>query len=501
MHHFMITVKAVIITLLFFPFILCGQTESIHQYDISHFGKFIHNSQNINSSESIVDLNQNLFDKKTATVFGYLPYWEADNSIINRLRLDLLTYIACFGFEALPNGLGNAPSNWPWTNIFNAAHSNGVKLILSVYSFSSDTIHTILTDTTVQHLLFTDIESQINTFNLDGINIDFENLNDSDEGNNINVFMRKLSEYFHQRFPNFEVSFAAPPINWNNDWDFASLAQSCDYLFLMEYDYFGSWSDVTGPVAPIIGGAFNVNITRSIFQDYSEVINSAPEKLILGMPYYGARWETTNNIEGADVVRFIDSPRYRDAKVFLEGRELLWSAEYQNPWFQWQNTDTTWEQVWFDNDSSLSEKYDLALNNNLKGIGIWALNYDGELPELWDLMERKLVDTTTSVDEKILPAEIKLYQNYPNPFNPSTTIRFSIPARLEDSDIHRNDSRLITLKVFDILGRKIATLVNEKKVPGNYEIKFDAAKLASGIYFYRLSAGNFTSTKKMILLK
>lgn len=86
--------------------------------------------------------------------------------------------------------------------------------------------------------------------------------------------------------------------------------------------------------------------------------------------------------------------------------------------------------------------------------------------------------------------EFALYQNFPNPFNPVTTISYSIA----------NDG-LVTLKVFDILGIEIATLVNEYKTMGNYQTKFNAKEIPSGIYFYTLTAGKFTSTKKLILLK
>jgi hypothetical protein len=88
-----------------------------------------------------------------------------------------------------------------------------------------------------------------------------------------------------------------------------------------------------------------------------------------------------------------------------------------------------------------------------------------------------------------------LSQNYPNPFNPSTKIQYEIPEHV------RNDSRLVTLKVYDVLGNEIATLVNEVKQPGSYEVEFSGKLLTSGIYFYRLKAGNFVKTKKMILLK
>jgi hypothetical protein len=83
-----------------------------------------------------------------------------------------------------------------------------------------------------------------------------------------------------------------------------------------------------------------------------------------------------------------------------------------------------------------------------------------------------------------------LFQNYPNPFNPSTVIRYQIPVNV-----------FVTLKVYDVLGSKVATLVNEEKTAGSYEVIFDASGLSSGVYYYTLSTGNFVQTNKMLLLK
>lgn len=92
--------------------------------------------------------------------------------------------------------------------------------------------------------------------------------------------------------------------------------------------------------------------------------------------------------------------------------------------------------------------------------------------------------------ESEIPSDYKLGQNYPNPFNPNTTINFTIP-----------NSGLVTLKVYDVLGKEVATLVNGELLPGKYEYNFNAAGLSSGIYFYVLHAGDFIATKKMTLLK
>jgi hypothetical protein len=90
----------------------------------------------------------------------------------------------------------------------------------------------------------------------------------------------------------------------------------------------------------------------------------------------------------------------------------------------------------------------------------------------------------------VFPVVFKLKQNFPNPFNPNTTIGFDIPK-----------ASIVTLKVFNLLGQEVATLVNEKREAGNYQVEFDGSKLTSGVYYYRLQAGSFIETKKFILIR
>jgi hypothetical protein len=106
----------------------------------------------------------------------------------------------------------------------------------------------------------------------------------------------------------------------------------------------------------------------------------------------------------------------------------------------------------------------------------------------------KNLNVTVNVeDENVLPDKFSLEQNYPNPFNPSTKIQYAVGNR-----------QFVQLKVYDILGNEVATLVNKEKEPGYYEVDFNVGQtisLSSGVYFYRLQAGDFVETKKMILLR
>jgi hypothetical protein len=105
---------------------------------------------------------------------------------------------------------------------------------------------------------------------------------------------------------------------------------------------------------------------------------------------------------------------------------------------------------------------------------------------------RPLSEMITSVDNKYsnLPASFSLQQNYPNPFNPETVIGYWLPV-----------AGYVSLKVYDMLGREVATLVNEYKLAGNYSVQFNAGTFTSGVYFYRMESGSYTQTKKLIILK
>ena len=94
------------------------------------------------------------------------------------------------------------------------------------------------------------------------------------------------------------------------------------------------------------------------------------------------------------------------------------------------------------------------------------------------------------VGDEMLPAEFELSQNYPNPFNPATIIRYDLPLTTH-----------VMLKVFNVLGQEVATLMNDVEEAGHKSVQFDASRLSSGTYFYRLWAGGFTSVRKLLILK
>ena len=176
------------------------------------------------------------------------------------------------------------------------------------------------------------------------------------------------------------------------------------------------------------------------------------------------------------------------------------AAEINNSGFEVQRRETRagsqesfWKEVGYVVGSgTTTELRSYSFNDSNVPFGIYSyrlkqIDYDGSF-EYSNIIEVEIS----------LPAEFSLSQNYPNPFNPTTTIKYTIPGNVILSGAK---NLFVSLKVYDALANEIATLVNEEKSSGNFEIEFDGNNLSSGVYFYRMRAGNFTVTKKFMLLK
>ncbi|MBK7107169.1 MAG: T9SS type A sorting domain-containing protein [Ignavibacteriae bacterium] len=149
-----------------------------------------------------------------------------------------------------------------------------------------------------------------------------------------------------------------------------------------------------------------------------------------------------------------------------------------------------WVEYTLENSTNGNKELIIPENVNFISVDIKCSDYISGKVKVSGLFLAK--STTTDIEEQIeeIPNNFVLNQNYPNPFNPETKISYSLPK----------NSR-VAVKVYNILGSEIATLVNEKQNSGNYEITFNATNLASGVYFYSLNTDNFSLTKKMILLR
>ncbi len=226
----------------------------------------------------------------------------------------------------------------------------------------------------------------------------------------------------------------------------------------------------------------NTSSTRSIFFvdsliGYSLTIENV-RKTING----GLNWSTLNLFPWKYLRDIYANPR---GECFIVAAYDYGDASI----FKSQNSGEEWSELILENFSSgmygsiTFSDYDHGWVGFFHGM-IYRTTDAGKN---WSALSLGLTDIANETNGNI---DYNVSQNYPNPFNPSTTISFTIPS-----------SQMVELKIYDMLGREIAELINEYRQTGSYSAQFNASHLASGIYFYKLKAGNYVQTKKLILLK
>ncbi|MDZ7764613.1 MAG: glycosyl hydrolase family 18 protein [Melioribacteraceae bacterium] len=157
------------------------------------------------------------------SVFGFLPYWELDSA---NIRLDLLSHIAIFDFLLTEDGSLLDPPGWPvnWEPVITSAQSSGVKVLMTISNLpvggvDPDIVTNLINNESAQQLFFNDIKNTIDTYNLDGVILDFEALNIEDRGEPITNFTRELRDSLDVWFESKELSFATPAVNWESYWN------------------------------------------------------------------------------------------------------------------------------------------------------------------------------------------------------------------------------------------------------------------------------------------
>jgi spore germination protein YaaH len=443
--------------------------KGIHELQAEEFGKSAKRSiiaGKINAE--IIPLQNKSSKTLSKMVFGFLPYWEQSDGAHNNIQYDLLTHLACFDFRVQLDAAISTPPGWPWTTEINAAHAAGTKVIMTVVNFGgSDGADAVawelFTNSAKQNTFFANVKNLIQTYNLDGVNIDFEGMTSAHRGVELNTFMASLTAYIHHELPGKEVSFDGPAVNWGG-WIMDDLVNSVDYLIIMAYDYTSASSANSGPVAPLKHHtSWKRFVTRTVETGtYKVPTTNNPEKLVMAIPYYGQHWKTATNASESATSSHVKSTRYRDTSTEASTYGgWIWNADFEVPWYTW-NDGSDWNQIWADNEASLSKKYDLAIANNLGGVGIWALNYDGTRPELWDLISTKF-GSTASVDLN-LKEKISFY---PNPAK--NVINISNPENIE----------IAKIRVYTVLGKLIENVDLKKE-------SIDISDLANGVYLLKI---------------
>lgn len=345
-------------------------------------------------------------------VMGFLPYWRIED--MKYIRPELLSEINYFGLTVDSDGkiiqLTNATEADPGWHIWNSkdmkdfiskTHIMGANSSVTIISQKNSVIEAILTSPTTQITLISQIVNLIKQNHLDGINIDFEYLGEADEEykHQFTAFAKKLSETLKKQTPNTKLSLSILPLaaRSNDLFDFPRINPYFDHFIGMSYDYYGTNSEIAGPVAPMKGFKDNKYFfdVETTYEDYLKFIPK--EKIIMGIPYYGWDWavedgktimsKTFPESDEKNYAAVMSYARMKEAKE-LNPKQCQWDDYALSNWC-WYTKDGIDHQVWLEDEKSLGIKYDFANKKDLGGIGIWVLGYDKQYGDLWELIVDK----------------------------------------------------------------------------------------------------------------
>ncbi len=316
-------------------------------------------------------------------VLGFLPYWTNPAQI----RWDLLTELLWFRVDARSDGSLLNDKGWPDNSLIAEAHANGVSVSLVITCFNASRIATILNSATARQRLIDEAIDLVLLGGADGVNIDFEGVPASVK-NQLSSFMQDLTQRFHAEIPGSIVTIDTPAVDWDGAFDYDVLAEGTDGLMIMAYGYHWSGSSHAGASASLRGESKNIEWTVADYLEWGKPQNR--HKFILGLPWYGRDWPVSSHEMGAPTTGSGSAVTFSVAKGKAQQYGEQWDGVSVAAWYNyWSGSQR--HQAWFDNGESLYIKHDYVNQQDLGGIGIWALGYDGSEPELWQAIEDAFV--------------------------------------------------------------------------------------------------------------
>lgn len=342
--------------------------------------------------------------KKPKDVYGFFPYWTTSQEI--NFRYHLLTHLAYFSLELDEKGEvkkmnkgGYQEPSWSklagevFSMASRKAKESGAKIVLVVTAMDNEIVSSIVNQPNYRRKAVEEITRVVEAKNIGGVNLNLEYAGTPPAStiNNFTVFVKELRQALPGRIE-LSVDVFADAARKKRIFDISQLAPLVDKIIIMGYDFHRPASAKAGPIAPIRGNKekYEQNLSWSL-SAYLKV--APPEKIVLAVPYYGYEWQTlsdqSNSMAVVGTGALATYKRVRK-KIEEEKLEPLWDPVALSPYLVFKERGR-WHQIYYENETSLAYKYQLVHDLGLGGVAIWALGYDGEYPELWELLEEKFV--------------------------------------------------------------------------------------------------------------
>ena len=328
-------------------------------------------------------------------VFGWHPYWMGN--AWQNYPFELLSTISYFSYKIDPQTGSYSNSkqieDWRTTALIDSAKLKKTKILLTISSHGRSNNHLFLGDRGKWSVLIDSVTQLIKERDADGVDVNFEQLPYM-KRERFNLFIKQLREQLDNRINSKKaiLSITLPAVDSREIFDVKELQKYADLLVIMGYDY-NTGNQIQGAVAPLRSvEGYPISLSNTVEFYLNTGID--PSKTVLALPYYGSMWTGNLGENGAVESKFERKVTYREimnlfsknidgnsnAEPFLDQKSMTNYYNFTYP-------DNTTKEIWFDDDYTLGKKFDYAISQKLKGIGVWALGYDNGFEELWDVID------------------------------------------------------------------------------------------------------------------
>lgn len=314
----------------------------------------------------------------------------SDGSAYTNYNFSLLSGVIYYSYELDPvTGSYSSIYSWKTTALVDSAKAHNCKTYLCVSNFGAGNNHKFLSGDNARENFTSILINLLQQRGADGVVIDFENIQSSDR-DLFTKFVIDLSRKLKQANQSFECILCLYAIDYQKVFDIAAINKYVDEYILMGYDFYGSFSTQSGPVAPLHDAKNKPNYSLEYSVNYYRKQGIAAKKIILGLPYYGAKWKTESTAIPSEVDKFISNPTFADLQAELMNGDTTIGFDHcgvsrykiADSWF-------SSSQTWFDDSTTLALKYDWVKYKELGGIAPWTLSYGGDNANLWKLLNAK----------------------------------------------------------------------------------------------------------------
>ena len=346
-------------------------------------------------------------------VFGWHPYFMGKS--YESYNYDLLSTVAFFSYNVDPEtGLyqdQSAINIWRTTPLVDSVKSReDKKILLTATCHGKSNNSRFLQNEVAQNTMIDTLVGLVLERSADGVDIDFENIPGSRRTDFTNFIQKVRDKLNSVDTLDLFLNITIPSFDHTNAFDLKALNKIADQFVIMGYDFHGQFGS-NGPVAPLKSQKRNDYSLETSVDKYLD--KGIPKsKLVLALPYYGAVWSGQRNADGEVNLKF---EKYLSYRAIQDNYAKLYKPNFDKAsdsyYFLIEDTTTNIvEEIWFDNEQSLSKKFNWVNGRGIKGVGIWALGYDNKYQELWEVIDKTMTGTGIAIKDVGQPKRGKFYE-------------------------------------------------------------------------------------------